>query len=418
MRRLKTVILAAVLAVCLSVSAFGQDIFAIKSVLGTPDPLVDCVISVTAGEVLEFSAADLERRLQLEGGGLNGITITGLPSLSQGALYLDGVEVELYDYLNREELDRLCFVHVENVPGANVVFLPQSRDPVATNLAIQVLASENEPPVIEDTALETMKNIAKYGTVSAYDPEGGGVSLQLINKPQKGTVTFDGLSFLYQPYQDTAGSDQFTVCAVDSASAYSREAVVTVHIAKTSSTIFYKDMSGNPSTYAAVMLHENNVMTGEKTGSAYFFGPDEMTTRGDFLVMLIAAAGLEDKMQPTVNTGLPNDSQLPNWIKPYLRVAIDADIVSSEYAFNFDEIPTRAEAVVLTDRAAGISDVKDYGLALPDLDSIPEWALPSYKDLAAYKMLDLYSGYAHPNGALTNSYAADLVWQLYKHCHR
>ena len=42
----------------------------------------------------------------------------------------------------------------------------------------------------------------------------------------------------------------------------------------------------------------------------------------------------------------------------------------------------------------------------------------SYRNLAAYKMLDLYQGTARPGEALTASYSADLIWQLYKHTHR
>jgi hypothetical protein len=33
-------------------------------------------------------------------------------------------------------------------------------------------------------------------------------------------------------------------------------------------------------------------------------------------------------------------------------------------------------------------------------------------------MLDLHDGNAHPQNALTNAYAADLAWQLYKHMAR
>jgi hypothetical protein len=72
----------------------------------------------------------------------------------------------------------------------------------------------------------------------------------------------------------------------------------------------------------------------------------------------------------------------------------------------------------MTDRAAKIDDVKEYPLAMGDRDAIPDWAKPAYIDLAAYKMLDLHDGNAYPADAVTNAYAADLIWQLYKHCHR
>ena len=69
----------------------------------------------------------------------------------------------------------------------------------------------------------------------------------------------------------------------------------------------------------------------------------------------------------------------------------------------------------MTERTAKIPDVDTYNLQLPDIGEIPNWAMQSYMDLSAYKMLDLYDGAAHPAKGLTRSYAADLLWQLWKY---
>jgi len=415
MRKIKTALLALLLVCTLSISVFGQDIFAIKSVFGTPEVPAACTISTSSGNVLEFSAVDFERRLSLAAGELGGITITALPTATQGTLYLDENPVQSYAFIERQALNRLRFVPGETASRASLSFLPQSRDAVTTYLAIQILSTQNEPPLIEDASLETAKNTAKSGTVIAHDPEGGALTLQIGRKPVKGSVTFNGLSYQYTPFKDMTGTDSFTLYAVDNASAYSREAVVNVRIEKKSDAFFYTDMATHPSAYAALKLREVGIMTGTTVGKASFFRPDHTTTRGDYLVMLLSAAGLDYTLRPTVNTGLPNDSSIPTWLKPYVDAALRAEILPAGEPFSWNEVPIRAEAVVMIDRAADITDVKEYDLTMPDLNDVPSWAIPSYKDLAAYRMLDLHDGCAYPAHALTNSYAADLIWQLYKH---
>lgn len=417
MQKIKVGLLTLLLLYSLTATAFARDIFGVQSVLGNPDPPSTCTISAVKGEVLEFTAADLERRLGLAVGSLGGITITAAPPSVQGALFLDGVEVQPYDFLERQELDRLCFVPGDAAVSANVTFLPQSKDAIPTTMAIRILAGTNLPPTLEDAAIQTLPNTAIRGTMAAADPENGPLILQLVQRPQKGLVTFDGLSFKYEPYQGKTGADSFSVCAIDSACAYSREAIVDVLIEGDSTGFYYVDMSTNPSAYAAQKLHTAGVFTGETVGGASFFHPERTVNRGDFLVRLLAAAGKND-LAPTINTGLPNDQDFPTWLKPYIAAGLQEGILPSGQAFNYTEIPTRGEAVVMVDRAAAITDVKDYALTLPDLNEIPDWVLPSYKDLAAYRMLDLHDGYARPSDPLTNSYTADLIWQLYKHANQ
>ncbi len=419
MQKVKMISIAVLLVYTLTVTAMGRDMFAVKTSLSTtPSNAASYTISMAAGEILEFSARDLERRLSLDEGALGGITVTGLPSASQGTLVLDGVDVEAYEFLDRESLNRLCFVAAETASGAVITFLPQTRDAVTTSLAIQVLASPNSPPEIQDTNSDTVVNVAKTGTIAASDPDGGSVTLKLVKKPQKGTVSFSGLTYTYQPFKDMSGADSFAVCAVDELSAYSREATVSVRIEQAKKGFFYLDMQDNPSNYAALKLRDAGILVGEKIGSAYLFQPDRIVDRGEFIVMLLAAAKLENTVTPTINTGLPNDTKIPGWLKPYVKAAVDAKIIAKDQPFVHYEVPIRAEAVLMCANAAKITDVKDFDLTMPDVGAIPDWAQHAYQKLAAYRMLDLHYENAIPYGALTHSYSADLLWQLYKHANR
>lgn len=392
--------------------------FATRSVLSRSLEQKNALVSVEAGQLLEFSAADLERRLELEKGSLQGVTVTGLPDSQFGGLFVDGVEVADYEFLERSQLNKLCFAAATTVGTATVSLLPQGKGAGTATLNIQVLAQANRPPVLESLSLETGKNVSAYSYLTAWDPDGDPVRLQLISSPKKGEVTLSGMNLVYQPWQNKTGSDSFLLCAVDSKGAYSPESTVSVSIQKDKRSFFYVDMPLHPSQYAALMLHDVGVYTGEQIGGSYFFQPDLQRNRADFLVWLLTAAGMDVSLTPTVNTGLPDDENIPLHYKRYVKKAVEEGLISSSREFAWQEIPTRAECVVLTARAAKIGDVKTYPLTMADADALPDWSVKSYRDLSAYRMLDLYDGYAHPKAPLTNAYAADLCWQLYKHTHR
>lgn len=407
----------AMILILTSAATAAESPFSVKTALSNSPRQKSCVTSVQAGEVLEFTAAYLELRMDLEPGSLTGITVTSLPEAKLGGFYLDGVDVEVYDFLERSEVDRLCFAAAEVTGTVTLGLLPQAKNTVATNVNIMVLPMANHAPGLEGVLIQTGRNIPASGYLQATDPDGDQVTIKLVQRPEKGEVSFLGSSFTYEPYHNKTGSDSFTVRAVDSKGAYSPEVTVSVSIDKQNRSFYYTDMVIHPSQYAALMLHDAEIYTGKQIGGSYFFQPDNRMSRGEFLMTLIHAAGLADTMTPTVNTGLPNDQEIPTYLKRYVKQAVGAGILSPSHAFYWSEIPTRAEAVVLTARAANIDDVKSYTLTMQDAARIPDWAASAYRDLGAYQMLDLYDGYASPDGALTNAYCADLTWQLYKHIH-
>lgn len=130
-------------------------------------------------------------------------------------------------------------------------------------------------------------------------------------------------------------------------------------------------MAGHSQEYAAVMLQEYGILSGEQVGGQTFFYPDRTVTRGDFLVMLMACIGLDQNLPVCVNTGLSNDVQIPLWLKPYVHAALDLGILE-EKPFEAQEEITRAEAVVLVSRATG-KQVGSGKLCYTDAEEIPVW---------------------------------------------
>lgn len=369
--------------------------------------------SAVTGQDMKLSCDDIEFRLGLDSGSLRGLTVTGLPAEQEGVFLLDGVPVALYQELSREEIDRTVFQSGTS-DSAKMTFLPDAGQSVQTTMSVSVSQTLNLPPVAQDGSFSTEKNIPVESKVTVYDPEGDQVRVQVLQAPKKGCLRFDGIYFRYEPFRDMVGSDCFTFTVVDKSGNYSEQRRIDIVIEDSASGFRYTDMVGNPSHYSAIKLAENGIVTGEQAGNSYFFRPEDQLERGDFLVMLLAAAGYEGELAPCVNTGLTNDSALPAWLKPYVRLGLDKGILSGD-SFGYEEIPTRAEAAVMVSGAAGMEDVTRSSIDLGDREQIPSWAVQDYLNLLGYRMLDLYDGCAHPNDPLTRDHAADLLWQSVKY---
>lgn len=280
------------------------------------------------------------------------------------------------------------------------------------------LTTQNElnfAPLVNDKQCTTLKNIAIWGYIEQYDPDGDKTELSIVKNPEKASVTLYGSTFVYKPYPNETGVDSFTVAAKDSVGNLSGNATVTVSIEENQWDAGFNDMKNNPAHYSAVMLAKNNIVSGERIGTADFFKPKSLVTSGDFLVMLLAAAGTDEDLAPCVSTDVENDGDILLWLKPYVHYARQRGFISGK-SFLADEVMTNSEAVSLTAKAAGMKDVYTQPMYIKDVGDIPAQHLQSYINLSAYGMLSLYDGYARPNEPLTRADAADLLWQLY--CYR
>jgi hypothetical protein len=366
--------------------ASAEDIFAVKPVLSVQGEARSLAISMDSGGTLEFSAADLERRLGLGTRGLDGMTVTMLPSLGQGELVVDGVELEPYEFLTRQEIDRLVFVPSEEAAFASLTLIPRTGGQEnAAEVKISVVKELGRPPLAQDVHCDTVSDVAVCANVPVT---GKGLRVQLASLPENGSVRFEGTSFTYTPYKGAVGPDSFTFYAIDRQNVYSNEAKVTVNVEKTRDAFRYADMAADPSAYAAIKLREAGIMGGSRIGGASFFFPEKHVSRGEFLAILTAAGGLEASLRPTVNTGLPDDAGIPAFLKPYVRAAVDSGAWPPDKAFNAGEELTRAEAIALTGKVARIS--------------------------GAGRVTGLYDSALPPAEPLTNSFAAGLAWKLYK----
>lgn len=405
LKKISVTILASMLLTALSAGAefdySDEDVSA--------DNIKEILLYTVQGDDLELSCDVLEERLMLSSETLRGLTFTDIPENVN--VILGENKVKEFQKLSRSEVDNLKIYVNDGAERITLGFIADTEKALRANATVSVLSNYNNPPMAENSEYKTFENVSFKGTVNFFDSDGDNVRVIVSDKAKKGTVCFDGNQFSYTPYPQKTGKDSFKFFCEDEYGNRSAECSVKIGIEK-SEGFDYADMNGNPSYYAAICLYKEEIMCGEKIGKAFFFKPENQMTRGDFIIALISGAGIEKEI--CVNTGLKNDSEIPNYLKPYIKAAIDKNIINED-SFSFNEIPTREEAVVMTRRAADLVSVRRNDFYVSDANEISDWALDSYMTLDAYKMLDLHYGNATPKGALTREYCADLLWQLYKY---
>jgi len=342
-----------------------------------------------AGEVLSFSAEDFT----VTGAGeLAVLRIQSLPDPAVGVLTIGGQTLSVGDEVYLRAVEGLRFVPAlaPQSTETSVVFTPVFADGsegTAVESRIYLLSEENRAPIAENMELSTYQNVAVTERFGATDPEGDLLTFQLVKKPARGAVTMpeDGSNtFVYTPYENKKGKDSFTYIAIDSVGNQSKPATVTIQIEKAQTTVKYSDMEGNPAHNAAIRLAEEGIYVGECIGETYFFQPDTVLTRDQFLAFAMAALEKAPLEGITV-TGFADDNSIPVWAKGYVTAALKDGLIqggrneSGQVTFGAGEQITRAEATVLLNRMLRVADVTAGTYA--DSDTAPAWAYQSAVNL-------------------------------------
>lgn len=355
LKRMVSVGLAAVLALCLCGSAMAVE--------------VDC------DEVYCFQVEDFGEEK------LVGICITGLPDSALGTVMLGTRVLRCGDILTAEQVKKMTFtpLQTELDREAVVTYLPiyENRVEKATTATISIHGKQDLAPVAEDSAMETYKNLSNEGKLKVSDPEGKGLVYTVTRQPRRGSVQVNGDgTFVYTPKKNKVGVDSFVYTATDPAGNVSREATVTVTILKPSNATFYTDTVGSNCRFEAEWMKNTGLFVGEQIGGEFCFGENRAVSKGEFLTMMVKALNIP--VEENVEfTGFADE--VPNWLKPYLAAAVRAGLtagvpVSDSGMFGVNDVITGAEAAVMLQNAMDLS----VSTAAEEGDeSIPEWAAAS-----------------------------------------
>ena len=301
---------------------------------------------VESGADYCFSAEDFDREE-----GLTGICITDLPR-EEGVLCLGARILRPGDILTAEQISQMTFSPAGTEEDLEVVvgYLPIYKNKVAeeSTLTLSILGKEDKPPVAEDHALETYKNLPATGKLKVSDPEGQAMIYTVIRQPKRGTLEIkeDG-TFTYTPKKNKVGVDSFVYTAADPAGKVSREATVTVTILKPSDAKQYQDTIGSDCRFAAEWMRHTGIFSGENLAEKSCFSPGKEVTRGEFVTMLVKTLDIpvEDGL---VYTGYTDE--VPVWLQPYLAAAVRSGLTAGlphPEVFDAGAVITTAEAAVM-----------------------------------------------------------------------
>ncbi len=273
--------------------------------------------------VYDFCAADFAGTEPVEG-----VCLTRVPEASEGVLRLGRRILRTGDVLTAEQLDRMEFEPAASREAiATIGYLPiyDSGVAEAAVVTISIRNRADQPPVAQDSTVETYKNLPNEGLLSVTDPEGRAMVYTLVRSPKRGDVVLreDG-SFVYTPKHNKVGADSFTFTAQDPAGNVSREATVTVRIRKPTDSAQYTDTVGNSCRFAAEWMKNTGIFSGETITGQACFCPEEPVTRGQFLSMLMEVLELPVDRQAQ-ETGFLDEAE--PWLKPYLAAALRSGII-------------------------------------------------------------------------------------------
>ena len=357
---------------------------------------------VSCDSIYCFSPADFSEEKVLQG-----ICITELPSPHVGTVLLGTRVLRPGDILTAEQTAQMTFspLRTETDRTAEVKYLPICENTVspAAVTTISVRGKEDKPPVAEDLALETYKNLPATGRLKVTDPEGQTVTFTVTRQPKRGTVEIqDSGSFTYTPKKNKIGVDSFTFTATDPAGKVSREATVTVTILKPSDAAQYTDTLGKDCRFAAEWMRHSGIFVGEQTAGNPCFSPEREVTRGEFTAML--AKALDLKPEPDLTLSGYAD-EIPGWLQPYLAAAVRSGLTAGlpqQQVFGADLPITGAEAAVMLQNALDLPVSSGTGSSE---GTVPVWAEASLAVMADLGVnLDA-------DAALTRGDAAQLLYQ-------
>jgi hypothetical protein len=313
---------------------------------------------------------------------ITGVFITALPAPEAGTVFLGQRVLQKGDILTAEQLAKLTFspLLTEADAFATISYLPIYEDRVAetATMTISIHGKTDNPPIAQDSALETYKNLSVDGTLQVSDPEGQALTYTLVRNPKRGQVELgQNGTFVYTPKKNKVGVDSFTYCAADSAGNVSRVATVTVQILKPSDKQQYSDTENTACRFTAEWMRHTGLFTGESVNGQLCFNPEKTVSRGEFLAMLVKT--LEIPLEDASNLSLPPDT--PQWLQPYLAAALRSGLTAGwPDVGNFSEAITGAEAAVMLQNALDLTisqNVADQSAAMQEENAVPAWAAVS-----------------------------------------
>jgi len=371
---------------------------------------------LVAGQIT-FSAEDFDNAV---GCNVKSITVTSLPSSSDGVLLYNGGAVTVNQTINRKGLASLCYSPVST--GNDASFRFRTTDFYSIECTLRYTDSVNLSPTVSlsvtDLPVWTQEDIKVFGKLSGSDPDGDRLSFEITEYPQKGLLNLldkENGSYSYTPCEGVTGNDSFIYRVRDEWGNYSEEQTVSVRIDTPYAEYVFADLNDHWAQNAAVVLTSVDAFDYEETNGSLYFKPEEEMTREDFLVAVMKTFGCNNITSE--KTLFADDEQIESENKGYIARAHSLGIIQGQkvnglsYFYPKNSI-TRAEAAVILNTIIGAEE-RDSVSVFADSDSIPTWAKTSLSALSSCGIINgTDEGAVNPNSNVTRAQAAQMLLEV------
>ncbi len=422
MKKIKCFILViftvTMLSMLMCVEAFADDIQgkvfdALVSggtaVIESEQSTVSCALEVIAfqnqmtitgikGNVLDLSSERFACAMNLSK--IDSITVTSLPDISCGALYIGSDAVSVGQRIIASEIDLMTYEEAVSGIGKNACFefsVNDSAYDIVCNICM--IESVNYSPTVKTASYaslnnETYKDVMISGVLSAHDPEGDELTYEIVSYPVHGILVLENKAFgtyTYTPDRSYTGEDSFEYVVKDRYGNYSTSAKVTIEVNAQRTSTVYSDMLDDGLYSHALAVTESGLMNGVRVGNYFYFEADREVNRAELVVTAMNAIGI--KSVPDVsNTGFADDGDISPETKGYIALAYSKGYISGvkddgKIYFKPNETVKLSEAAVIISNMIGYAK-PDVTPAFADADSIPSWSNAAIESLYTLGILE------------------------------
>lgn len=277
----------------------------------------------------------------------------------------------------------------------------------------------------ESTSISTYKNTSITSSLRSILASGEENLTYVIDaQPIHGTLLYDdnqNTSFTYTPYKDYLGKDSFSFRLTDG-TLYSNTATVTITVIEDPTPVIpfnYIDMQNHWANYSASHLAARSIIIGEQIGDKYYFCPNKLVTRGDFILYLLAVTKNSSDLELEIpNISFADENLYPEWMLDSAKLAYAKGIIKgassgNKLYLNLYNNLTRAEASAMINNVLKL-DGKDVVLEYSDKNVIPNWTIDAVKALTGYKIIQGDGNYFRPTHVITKAEAGEMCFKVLK----
>lgn len=346
-------------------ASFGSGVAVIASEVGV-------VKTGLGGQKIRFSDTDIKCALGITE--FNSVTVTSLPSSTEGTLTLAGRRVREGQTIKRKNIGALVFTAASD-DVAEVSFTARVNGH-ASDLPITFTVRYADrinyaPTAVECAALTTQAEIPVFGRMEASDPEGDELEYVIVSFPTNGSITLldknDG-SYKYVPNAEFIGTDSFCYAVRDGYGNWSEAVRVEIYTTKRLCETVFADMTERAEYNAAVAMSALGVMDGSIIGQDRYFRPDDGVTKAEFVAIAMQAAGIKRDSSLKMSFFDDNDdinAALVGYVATAQRLGIiDGDLTKAGLVFRPNDIITVHEAASVMAAIMGLDgseEEAEYG---------------------------------------------------------